>query len=81
MNIDPQRDALTQALEAACFVSVHDTALRDLADLPREEIARGFDRLRKEYPFRRDFRGWRIHDARPADAERLAALGFDIPET
>ena len=78
LDLDPERDALTQALEAACFVPRHDAALRGLADRPAAEIASGFDRLRKEYPFRRDFRGWRIGGARPADAERLAALGFVI---
>ena len=81
LTIDPRRDALTQALEAACFVPMHDAAMHELADLPGEEIARGFDRLRRDYPFRRDFRGWRVRGARPADAERLAALGFDIPDT
>jgi len=80
LHLDPERDALTQALEAACFVPRHDAALGELADRPTAEIARGFDRLRKEYPFRRDFRGWRIRGARDADAERLAALGFIVAD-
>ena len=81
LTLDARKDALTQALEAACFVPRHDAALRALADRPAEEIARGFDRLRKEYPFRRDFHGWRIRGARAADAGRLATLGFGLSDT
>ena len=81
LTLEPGADALTQALQAACFVPQHDAALRGLADRPVAEIAQGFDRLRKDYPFRRDFRGWRISGARPADTDRLAALGFVVEDT
>jgi erythronate-4-phosphate dehydrogenase len=78
LTLDPERDALTQALEAACFVPQHDAALRDLASGPADDIARGFDGLRKAYPFRRDFHGWRIRGADRNSAVRLSALGFGI---
>jgi erythronate-4-phosphate dehydrogenase len=81
LDLDPDRDALDQALEAACFVPRHNAALRALADRPAAGIARGFDRLRKDYPFRRDFHGWRISGADGDDARRLAALGFVIQAT
>jgi hypothetical protein len=39
-------------------------------------LAAGFDRLRKQYPFRRDFHGW---DISGGDSHApLAALGFTV---
>ena len=38
--------------------------------------AAGFDRLRKEYPERREFSAWRCGKTPIALAERLRALGF-----
>lgn len=76
--LEPGSDHLTRALEAACFVSLHDSALRKLADKPAPEIARGFDRLRKKYPFRRDFRGWVLRCSDAAASKKLAALGFQV---
>mgnify|MGYP001826500977 CR=1 FL=1 len=71
-------DYLSPALEASCFVARHDGELRKLADQPPAEIVRGFDRLRKEYPFRRDFQGWHLRCPDEAAAKKLAALGFHI---
>ena len=71
-------DFISLALESACFVPDHDSLLRSLADQPPTLIARGFDRLRKEYPFRRDFQGWHLRCPDAAAANKLAALGFRI---
>jgi erythronate-4-phosphate dehydrogenase len=66
---------LTAALEAACFVPRHDAAMRALA-ADSGALAAGFDRLRKQYPFRRDFHGW---DISGGDSHApLAALGFRV---
>ena len=69
-------DVLTEAFEAACFVPDHDRAMRALAALPPSEIPRQFDRLRKDYPFRRDFHGWEVGGFAPGDEETLQNLGF-----
>jgi len=76
LSIEDPDAAVDEALEAACFVARHDAALRGLAAAPPAEIARGFDRLRREYPFRRDFHGWDVDCPEPDSARLLAALGF-----
>jgi erythronate-4-phosphate dehydrogenase len=78
LSIRQPATALETALAATCFVERHDAALRALAAASPDERARGFDRLRKEYPFRRDFHGWDVSCADPACAAQLAALGFVV---
>ena len=60
LRVSAGREGLGQALEAACFVSRHDAGLRALAALSMDERALGFDRLRRDYPPRRDFQAWTI---------------------
>jgi len=81
LRIAPQRDALSQALEAACFVGRHDQAMRDLAQLPPAGRPQEFDRLRREYPARRDFYAWLLEGVVPEEEKRLAQLGFSIAKT
>jgi erythronate-4-phosphate dehydrogenase len=69
-------DCVTQALESACFVSMHDGELRKLAEMSAPGLAGGFDRLRREYPLRRDFQGWHLRCPDKAAAQKLAELGF-----
>lgn len=69
-------DGINQALDAACFVAFHDSALRRLASLTRSERAKGFDRLRRDYPSRRDFHGWTIDCPDRETLRLLAQLGF-----
>ena len=71
-------DPLTSALEATCFVPRHDDAMGRLAPLSMEQRAAEFDRLRKEYPSRRDFHAWTVRGADPAAAALLGRLGFSI---
>jgi len=78
MTIRNPELALNEALETACFVYRHDYALRALAGLPSGQIAPGFDRLRKEYPYRRDFHGWDVTCDEQSAAKTLSALGFRL---
>ena len=78
LRITPGDDPMTCALEATCFVPHHDEAMRRLVSLSVEQRAAEFDRLRKEYPSRRDFHAWTVRGADPATAALLARLGFSI---
>lgn len=69
-------DPLGAALETTCFVARHDAALRELAEASPSDRAAGFDRLRRDYPSRRDFRGWRIGDVDADTGSLLQRLGF-----
>jgi erythronate-4-phosphate dehydrogenase len=79
--IASERNAVSQALEAACFVDRHDQAMRNLARLPPDAIPIEFDRLRRQYPSRRDFHAWRVEGAKPSEEKRLQQLGFSIAGT
>jgi erythronate-4-phosphate dehydrogenase len=76
LQLTRSEDALDIALDASCFVRSHDAALRALAPLSAEHRAAGFDRLRRDYPKRRDFKGWRVHTMDTATATLFRALGF-----
>jgi erythronate-4-phosphate dehydrogenase len=78
LAVEHSGTALDTALRAACFVHEHDTALRALTEMPPAEIATHFDRLRKDYPYRRDFHGWDVSCNDPAAAHTLALLGFAV---
>jgi len=69
-------DVLGRALDAACFVALHDSGLRTLAEVSAGQRAAGFDQLRRDYPPRRDFKGWRLRVADPESARLLRRLGF-----
>ena len=71
---------ISSAVWAVYDILTDDAALRQLLPLGERERAAGFDRLRKEYPQRREFRHTRI-TLDPADAaleNQLRALGFTI---
>jgi len=70
------RNAASEALDAACFVRRHDGALRDLAGRTPGKRAAGFDRLRREYPTRRDFQYWTVRVRDESQLEILEGLGF-----
>jgi erythronate-4-phosphate dehydrogenase len=76
--LEPERSSVSQVLEATCFVGQHDRAMQELARLPPDALAQEFDRLRREYPARRDFHAWTIHGARPKEEILLRQLGFSI---
>ena len=71
-DLDPD-----DAVLRACPVERDDAALRSLAADTADNRAMHFDKLRREYPERRDFAGWRIPaDAPQAAADALRSLGF-----
>jgi hypothetical protein len=57
-------------------VQKHDSAMRRLAGLAPSERAIMFERLRREYPSRWDFRAWRIHGVDKNTASTLNKLGL-----
>lgn len=78
LDIEASEEPMTRALDAACFVRQQDAALRRLQNVSIAERAAGFDRLRKDYPPRRDFQAWRITVVDPVAAELLRPLGFQV---
>ena len=76
MTIKNPDNALAVALENACFVEDHDRAMRESVALSPFDIPVQFDRLRKNYPFRRDFHGWDVACPDPDTALMLQRLGF-----
>ncbi len=71
-------NAVSKSLDASCFVSKNDQALRGLSSLPLEQRAIEFDHLRRNYPKRRDFRAWQIQCEQPASDTVLRKLGFTL---
>ena len=71
---------LLQAVTASCDIVKDDGKLRRLLDLPLERHGAYFDRLRKEYPIRREFANFRILlDSRDgALRTALRELGFEV---
>jgi len=78
LRIADADDPLTRALEVTCFVPNHDRAMRDLAECDAAGIAAGFDRLRRDYPTRRDFQAWRVLCGDKAGRDALGRLGFGV---
>ena len=78
LTIDQNGDAISRALDAACFVEKHDRAMRKLIPLTAEQRAIEFDLLRHNYPQRRDFDAWQISCGQPAPASLLQNLGFVV---
>jgi erythronate-4-phosphate dehydrogenase len=76
LRIEPGENALARAMDAACFVRWHDAAMRELTGLSLRRRAREFDRLRRDYPPRRDFRAWRIQCADLESARLCHNVGF-----
>ena len=78
LHVDAGQDPLARALEASCFVQRHDEAMRKLAHRDAAERAVEFDRLRRDYPSRRDFQAWVVHCSDPGPARTLARMGFQV---
>ncbi|MBT8047424.1 MAG: DUF3410 domain-containing protein [Gammaproteobacteria bacterium] len=72
---------MTHALEAACFVPHHDAAMKSLLAVDIQKRASAFDRLRREYPSRRDFHAWAIDCREPGSRDMLLKLGFCVDTT
>ena len=81
LDIAAGEDTISKALDATCFVRRHDNAMRALSSLEPGARAIEFDRLRREYPYRRDFRAWTIRCQDSKSARVLGRLGFAIIPT
>jgi len=76
LALAPGEDPITAALEAACFVARHDEAMASLVPLSIDQRAAEFDRLRREYPSRRDFQAWTVRCADASQSGILNKLGI-----
>jgi len=76
LDLHAAKNPIASALKTTCFVQRQDSTMRRLADLSPDERALKFDRLRREYPSRRDFHAWRIHGADKYVTSTLKKLGF-----
>lgn len=81
--LDLAGDGLDAAVNAVlqCYdVRADDARLRQLLTLPSQERAGCFDRLRKEYPVRREFAEMRLRDTQlnAPLAQLLTGLGFTV---
>jgi len=81
LSIEPDRNVLDSVLDQTCFVRTHDKAMKRMSQMTGGEAAIEFDRLRRDYPIRRDFHAWNINCSEPSEAEILRNLGFAVPQT
>lgn len=80
LTISDPENAVAEALKSACFVEKQDLAMRRLSRLPSAQQANEFDRLRREYPQRRDFKAWRVYCAQDEATTVLQRLGFSAAD-
>ncbi|MCB9781338.1 MAG: 4-phosphoerythronate dehydrogenase [Candidatus Omnitrophica bacterium] len=74
-NID--RDSLREAVFHAYAIHEDDARMREILNLREEERGPFFDRLRKEYPVRREFQNYQVEGG---DTQTLKRLGFQTTE-
>lgn len=71
------RERLEDIILRVCPVERDDTNLREAQQAGDDHLAGLFDRLRREYPPRRDFAGWMLQGDAPLDLlAQLRNLGF-----
>jgi erythronate-4-phosphate dehydrogenase len=78
LQLETNRDPVSKALDASCFVAEHDHAMRELIPLTTKQRAIEFDRLRRTYPKRRDFHAWQISCKQSEQSDLLRTLGFTM---
>ncbi len=71
--------ALSTAVRAVYDIMADDAAMRGLLDVPKEERRAFFDRLRKEYPRRREFQNTKVTLVGENDALRKTLTGIGFP--
>lgn len=71
-------EAALEAVRAAYPIMRDDAALRPLLHEPAEKRRAGFDRLRRDYPERREFGALGVVSDDPAVRSCLAGLGFAV---
>jgi erythronate-4-phosphate dehydrogenase len=74
-------EILQSAIHHAYEIAVDDRRLRACLDMPPEEQGGYFDRLRRDYPVRREFHNYHVElsDNEVAFIKQLQALGFRQP--
>ncbi|OGV63046.1 MAG: hypothetical protein A2498_13670 [Lentisphaerae bacterium RIFOXYC12_FULL_60_16] len=77
------QQALREAVKAVYDIEADDARFRAIASLPTDQRKRQFDKLRSNYPMRREFRFTRIHltGASKSLDQSLRALGFQRHNT
>ena len=78
LDIAAGEAAISKVLDATCFVRRHDDEMRALSTLDPGDRAIEFDRLRRDYPPRRDFHAWTIRCRDSEMAQLLGRLGFSV---
>jgi len=76
LDLHAAKNAIASALRTSCFVHRQDRAMRHLTGLASTERATMFDRLRREYPSRRNFHTWQLSKVDKITASTLLQLGF-----
>ncbi|MCI0698840.1 4-phosphoerythronate dehydrogenase PdxB [candidate division KSB1 bacterium] len=73
-----REEILQSAIQPAYDIAADDRRLRACLNLPPEERGRYFDRLRRDYPVRREFHNYLVELSgnEPAFIKQLKALGF-----
>lgn len=71
-----ENNDLRTAVRKIYNIKADDTALRQITKLPTEEQGAFFDKLRKEYPIRREFQNTKIVTDNKTIAQKLVGIGF-----
>lgn len=74
------REAIREAVGRAYPILEDDVRMRGLLGLPDDQVGAAFDRLRKEYPVRREFRNYSVSGPCLCESEIsiLKNLGFHV---
>ena len=82
MPPDKGLEAVIGAVLHACPVKRDDAAMRTLLEIDRDLLPGAFDALRRDYPKRRDFVGWRLPEVLDTGLRSiLVSLGFAEPDS
>lgn len=71
-------DAVRSAARTAYDIEADSRGLRQTFSLPEDERRKAFDRLRKNYPVRREFPAWQVRADRQDTRTVLEGLGFAV---
>lgn len=71
-------DAVREAVRTAYDIEADSRGLRQTFSLPDDERRKAFDRLRKNYPVRREFPAWQVRADREDTGRVLKGLGFAV---
>jgi len=79
-NLDNEQDVLLNTVRKVYKIDHDDTGLRKILDEPAEKRGKFFDKLRKNYPVRREFQNTEIiiQDTDSSLAKKLNGIGFKV---